>query len=279
MSFDGFVDAMFDLPSRIKSLFRWKSRIRGGDMSALIYPAVTIPNAHYIAQRRMSFGVFSPPKHEGLECRDYTHHKIWQNVIVRKTGQLSIAFKYGDQINFLDTTPRPAGNKEARENVARFMDYVEREKLGWADRSKVHLTQYPDIISVKLAPGWLMNTASCSLATIMLRLGFYCRSGTEFNWLLDQYLFSRETKPAIHRFLSGYYHYTGPDGDQWYSRFDKVNSVLASRLLVRRENVEHFAKAHWESLGCPKGRDDECWFHGCTQVKSMVDTTTPLPFP
>ena len=242
----------------------------------MIYEKVVIKSEAYNPANRSAFSLFEPPKYPWYECRDYVHSRLWKNPVLRKTHQISMTFKFGTHLEMMPNTPRPETYQEAGENVARLLDYVERERMGWADRSEVHLTQYENAIFIKLSSGWFQNTQACSLATIFLRLGPYCRKGTEFNWLLDQYTYSCNTKPAINRFLAGYHHYTGPDLTDWYNRFKGLTKV--ETILIRRENVEHFAREQWEAMGKPAGTEDDCWFFGCNKVNEMIQKNMPLKF-
>jgi hypothetical protein len=166
--------------------------------------------------------------------------------------------------NIEPNTPRPANDAEAFENIANLLDYVERVRMGWAARSIVHPTQHASHCLIELSPGWLMNTMSFSLLTIFIRLGPYNRPGATFDWLLDQYLYSRETKPAIERFLSGYYHYTGHDNLQWYATFNSKTAEQVVPLLIDRDEVEAKARALWEAAGRPvKKWDDKYWLDAC----------------
>ena len=230
---------------------------------SLVKDRVSVPHGATFPGSRSQFGLFTSPVATWQECRESVHCEYWSKPAVRKSGKLVFAIKWGAHTDIEASTPRPSSEGEAYENIANLLDYVERVRMGWADRSSVHRTQHVSHCLILLSPGWLMNTISFSLLTIFLRLGPYNRPGTKFDWLLDQYLYSRETKPAIERFLSGYYHYTGPDNRQWYATFSGLAAEQVIPLLIHRSEVDAKARELWATAGRPEKQDGKFWLDAC----------------
>ncbi len=129
-------------------------------------------------------------------------------------------------------------NEQVCENIARFFWYVEG-RMGWWDRTRVHPTEYPNVVQVYFSGGWLQNHTAAWLGTLILRLGGHCSEGCSLEWVLHQHKYGRETIPAVYRFLQGYQHYTGTKVG-WRIVFnnrtwDKVCSMLIHTDVVREQ--------------------------------------------
>ena len=116
-----------------------------------------------------------------------------------------------------------------------------------------------------------MNSLSCSLATIFMRLGPFFEKKVSFDQLLNFHVYSRVTAPAIRHFLAGNYHVVGPkDGAEWYYSFHNIVESGLPRRLIRREVVEQKARSLWEAAGKPVGLDDKFWLDACGHIEAAM---------
>jgi len=107
--------------------------------------------------------------------------------------------------------------RQIAENIARFFHDFE-ERMGWWDRTHVHPTEHDDTVHVYYSGGWLQNTVSCWLGTLVCRLGGRYFPDKEFDWVFHQHSYGATTLPAIYRYLDGCTHYVGPSSG-WYDVF------------------------------------------------------------
>ena len=102
----------------------------------------------------------------------------------------------------------------ATENICAFIDQIE-EKLYLTKRSVFRKTDYPEITWVKPSPFWVNDFVRRSFFTLCLRCGMqYKRMKDNFDYsMYRHYQVSRDTAPAIKRFLKGYtfYPYEDPE--------------------------------------------------------------------
>ncbi len=130
-------------------------------------------------------------------------------------------------------------NEQIQENIARFFWYVEG-RMGWEDRTRVHTTEYPNIVQVYFSSGWVQNDTAAWLATLILRLGGNCGEGRSLEWVLSQHTYGRDTIPAIHRFLQGHQHYTGIS-EGWWKAFAARTWDSACAMLIHPDVVREKA--------------------------------------
>lgn len=134
-----------------------------------------------------------------------------------------------------------------RDRIVRFMDECQ-ERIGLPAKYRLVFcdTDQPNVVYVRVGPWWAAQNVRISFLTALLRCG---RSYTDdFQSALFSTTYTRETKPAVDRFLSGHTHYVG-NGDQWQSTFSTYRERIdsAERSLVRDEEAEVSEEAMLEA--------------------------------
>jgi len=194
-----------------------------------------------------AFGYWNDPKTRyWTGCRETLHSYLW-TPFGRSKRTIPFYFR---------CSHLPFNRSQVKLNIARMLWYLER-RMGWQERTQVHDMKHERHVAVLLSPGWLQNTMSASLVSLMIRLGRHCSeeaisSDGHFDDLLDISEIARTTKPAIYLFLEGLQHYRGPDGQQWRGRFRDLNKRNAKKWLMERAIVEARARKYWEEAGSPK---------------------------
>ena len=102
--------------------------------------------------------------------------------------------------------------------VAAFMDKVE-QMVKAPTRTVIGPTQLAKVSYIRISPWWMKDDMRKSLLTILLRVGqYYDPKVGNFEQTLCATRYSRQTLPAIQRFLKGYTWYTG-DVIGWNNQF------------------------------------------------------------
>jgi uncharacterized C2H2 Zn-finger protein len=123
------------------------------------------------------------------------------------------------------------------ENVCVFIDRVEK-KINIKNRSVFKRTPYPNVLWIQPSLFWINDYIRRSFFTLCLRCGMqYRRSKDNFDHAMyEHYEISKQTKPAIKRFLSGYTFYTYEDPDKithgWKYLFKGVSGIKLKKLLI-----------------------------------------------
>jgi len=156
--------------------------------------------------------------------------------------------------------PPGTGWNQISLNIVRFIDFVERT-INLAERTKVHRTDYEEIIQIHPSSFWLSNYTFTSLFTLVVRAGGFYNENTSLDEMMNRDYF-QNTKDAFKKFLDGHIHYSinQDPGWGWFRVFAYPNNLY---LLRKKEEVGEKAKEFWESAGCPSGRDEEFWLESC----------------
>ena len=156
-------------------------------------------------------------------------------------------------------------------NIARWFWYLEGH-MGWEEneRTRIHPSQYDNVVVVHFADGWFQNDMAISLATLMLRIAPYCHHGALMDEVIGRYRYIANTKSAIYRFLQGYQYYTGwvnnGMGYGWAVAFGDKSCDI-TRLLIRRSTVVDLAYQIWQERGSPEDDGVAHWCAACERVK------------
>ncbi len=119
------------------------------------------------------------------------------------------------------------GRCSAPENICAFIECVE-DRLDLTEKTLFRKTRYPEIIWAKPSSFWIHDFVRRSFFTLCLRCGMrYRRMKDNFDYCMFQhYQISRDTVPAIKRFLKGYtfYPYEDPEFNTMGWQFLFTNS-------------------------------------------------------
>jgi len=216
----------------------------------------------YRMPRRERFHYTSHMYNFWTGCREAATHWLWR-CAGRDTHQIGFYFNP----MFYEVSP-----EEGCWSMARWFWYLEGE-MGWDERTMVHrCRQHENAVVVKLADGWFQNRQSVSLATLMLRLGPYCKEGILMDDVFSKDLFAIETRHAIYRFLFGNQHYTGYQGYGWFYSFRNRPQQDVDRLLIPSTVVRDRAYYLWEQAGRPELPPDNnhFWMKACREHQYLL---------
>lgn len=121
------------------------------------------------------------------------------------------------------------GNSKA-ENVCEFIEKVE-SKLNLVEKTYFKKTKHNNIVWLQPSAFWIANYVRRSFFTMALRCGTqYRRMKDNFHEAMcKHYRITKETVPAIKRFLDGHTFYTKPDptsnNQGWHALFTDFNSA------------------------------------------------------
>jgi len=198
-------------------------------------------------------------------CREYAHRYLAEDGV----EQRRICYTFNPDHYEVSV-------EEGRLNIARWFWYLEGH-MNWAERTKVHMTQFDHVVFVAFSPGWFQNDISICLATLMLRLGPYCREGSDMAEIMDKHDHSIRTKSAIYRYLEGHQHYTGQHtaetNNGWLCAFDQRDWDEIEQLLIRRAEVERLAaeiSVKTVSLLRPQHNDGDSWLLACDRLQTRL---------
>jgi hypothetical protein len=135
------------------------------------------------------------------------------------------------------------GKCSSAESVCAFIERVEAI-LDLREKSIFRKTPYPEILWIKPSPFWIHDFVRRSFFTLCLRCGMrYKRMKDNFEYCMyEHYQISRDTGPAIRRFLKGYtfYPYDDPEFNTmgWHFIFHDyktgpINGPELEKLLVK----------------------------------------------
>jgi len=154
-------------------------------------------------------------------------------------------------------------------NIARWFYYIEG-RMGWHDRTVLRFVSGAPELRITPSGGWLRNSITKSLFTLMVRAGRHCHEGSSLEDNLHRDPYCRAVLPAIHRFFQGYHF---PHG-LMYNNMGFVRAYahrpwnwICSHLLSY-DDVERQSYAIWERSGCPYGVD--YWPQAANECSRMV---------
>jgi len=145
--------------------------------------------------------------------------------------------------------------------VAAFIHKIETQKLTITEITFFKHTDQQDVLWLKPSPFWLENPIKRSLFSLLLRCGIYYNTTNKdaFEVAINSQDYSRITKPAIDRFLSGYTIYSGvmptTHIDGWHFRFITQKIENLRKLLL--PSHELIAKVAYEKH---TGNPENDWF-------------------
>jgi len=155
---------------------------------------------------------------------DFSHDtfKVWQGGRFRTTGCREVFQSYYLMYNasreFYYRMPYHVTDEETQKwNIARWFSYIEG-RMGWHERTHINRTTAGNIIRIWPSGGWLKNSMSKSLLTLMIRCGNYCYEHSQLEEVLHRNYYTVRTLPAIHRFLQNHHNYLGYNR-HWYTTF------------------------------------------------------------
>ena len=121
--------------------------------------------------------------------------------------------------------------------VACFIDKVE-SKVKAKPRTVIGPTQYRKVSYVRLSGWWRKDKMRLSLLTLLLRAGqSYDPEVGNFEQALCAMRYTRQTLPAIWRFLKGYTQYTGKS-DGWNDQFFHNGCAKKKRVALPPDEWE-----------------------------------------
>lgn len=128
--------------------------------------------------------------------------------------------------------------KNSGENVCHFIDKIENH-LGLKVKTEFQKTQNPTIIWCQPSEFWINDFVRKSFFSLALRSGMRYRESKDnfIQVMCEKYKISRETKPAIRRFLDGYtfYPYDNPKYNTmgWHFLFSDMDDEKVKSFLVK----------------------------------------------